>query len=211
MERKYRYLGYVLLLLIPLILAGFYKTYFEEFPGFPEWINRFDHLHAIAASLWVLLLIVQPILIAGKYFRAHRWVGRFSYLVVPLFLLSVLPQAMKGVERGDFKGLFFPIGDSALLLSFYLLAIVYRKKTAWHMRYMIAAALPLLGPTIGRIGPIFFKWGGNFTQGFQYGIMFSILLGLFYYDGWDVKKSRPYLIGMAFLSVHAAAFFLIFG
>jgi len=65
MEKKYRYLGYVLLLLFPLIFAGFYQTYFRNFP-FADRITYFEHLHAFIATVWVLLLVIQPIRYAIK-------------------------------------------------------------------------------------------------------------------------------------------------
>lgn len=34
MEKKYKNLGYFMLLLIPLTIAGFYKTYIGQYPDF---------------------------------------------------------------------------------------------------------------------------------------------------------------------------------
>ena len=59
MERKYKYLGYVLIVLLPLLYVAFYKTYFIQFPDFNEGIKLFDHVHGAIALVWVLLLIVQ--------------------------------------------------------------------------------------------------------------------------------------------------------
>ena len=72
MERSYRYLGSVLLLLIPLTLLAFWVTYFSQFPNFDETINTFHHLHAFIASVWILMLIIQPILIKNGRNKLHN-------------------------------------------------------------------------------------------------------------------------------------------
>jgi hypothetical protein len=92
---KYKYLGYFFLLLIPLIFAGFYKSYFEPFPNFNKNINVFVHLHAFIASIWILILIVQPFLILKKKYSVHRTIGKLSYIIFPLLILSFIPQIIK--------------------------------------------------------------------------------------------------------------------
>jgi hypothetical protein len=46
MERSYRNLGYVLLLLLPIFIAGFWIPYFSEIPRFDESITTAVHIHA---------------------------------------------------------------------------------------------------------------------------------------------------------------------
>ena len=209
MEKKYRYLGYVLLLLFPLIFAGFYQTYFKNFPVADK-ITYFEHLHALIAIIWVLLLVVQPILIRNKNYRLHRKLGRFSYFVFSLLILSFVPQIIKVVKTEPLENLFFPLADSCLLLAFYLLAIHYRRNIAKHMRYMIAGALVLLGPTIGRIGPILFGWSGLLTQNIQYGIIYSILIGLLIYDAKKLRINRPYILAAVLFMLHQLVFYIMF-
>lgn len=54
MDKPYRYTGYFLLLLIPLIFAKFCKSYFQPFPKFSLNINMLVHLHAFIACVWVI-------------------------------------------------------------------------------------------------------------------------------------------------------------
>lgn len=68
MNKSYQYPGYFLLLLIPLTIAGFFKTYISQFPDFGEDITSFIHIHAFIASVWMGMLIVQPFLIVNKKF-----------------------------------------------------------------------------------------------------------------------------------------------
>jgi len=209
MEKKYRYLGYVLLLLFPLIFAGFYQTYFKNFP-FADRITYFEHLHASIAIAWVLLLVIQPLLIRNKNYRLHKKLGKVSYLIFSLLILSFIPQIIKVVKTEPLENLFFPLADTFLLLTFYLLAIYYRRNIAKHMRYMIAGALVLLGPTIGRIGPILFGWSGLLTQNVQYGFIYSILIGLLIYDAKKLKNNRPYVLATVLFMLHQLVFYIMF-
>ena len=76
MERKYKYLGYVMILFVPLVFLAFYQTYFKDFPQFPSGINAFDHIHSVIASAWIALLIAQPLLIRYKKMTGTAsWAG----------------------------------------------------------------------------------------------------------------------------------------
>lgn len=210
MEKTYNYLGYFFLLLIPLIFAGFFKTYFQPFPNFGKNINLYVHLHVVLASLWVLMLIVQPFLIINKKNALHRKVGKMSYIVFPLLILSFIPQIIKIVHSGNFPNLFFPLADGTLLIVFYSLAIYNQKLRSKHMRYMIASVLVLLGPTVGRIGPILLGWSELFTQNIQYAIIYSTLICLVLYDIKNERKFQPYLIVMAAFIIHQIVYYIIF-
>src|SRR5659263_696230 len=167
MDKSYKYLGYFFLLLIPLTIAGFYKTYIGQFPNFKENITPFIHIHAFIATVWIGILIAQPFLIVNKKFALHRKVGKFSYIVFPLLILSLIPQIIRTANSVNPRNLFFPLADGSLMIIFYSLAVYYKKISSMHMRYMIATTLVFLGPTIGRIGPILLGWSELFTQIFN--------------------------------------------
>ncbi|HEY5405789.1 MAG TPA: hypothetical protein VIJ92_01830 [Ginsengibacter sp.] len=209
MDKTYKYIGYFMLLLIPLIFAGFYKSYFQSFP-FAENIHVFEHLHAFIASVWVLMLIVQPFLILNKKNALHRKVGKLSYIVFPLLIVSFIPQIIKIIHSQDIVNLFFPLSDGILLIAFYSLAIYNRNQRSKHMRYMIASALVLLGPTVGRIGPTLLGWSGNFTQNVQYAIIYTILISLILYDKKNHRKFQPYLVATGGFIIHQVVFYTLF-
>ncbi len=210
MDKNYKYLGYFFLLLIPLIFAGFYKSYFQPFPNFGNKFDVYLHIHSIIATSWIVILIIQPFLIANKKNSWHRSVGKLSYVVFPLLILSFIPRIIKTYDAGDYQFLFFPIGDGLLLILFYSLAIYYKKKAAKHMRYMIASALVLLGPTFGRIGPGLLGWSELLTQNVEYAIIYSILTGLILYDLKNKRKFQPYLIAIAGFVIHQIVYHLVF-
>lgn len=210
MEKSYRYLGYVLMLMLPLITVAFHKSYGSKFPNFEPGYDIFIHIHAFFASVWVLMLIVQPLLITYKKLAWHRALGKLSYVIFPLLILSFVPGILKVVDEGAYKFTFFPVSDCVVLILLYSLAMYNRKNSPKHMRYIISSTLTLLGPTIGRIGPIYFGLSDVGTQTLQYAIIFGILGGLILYDQQNNKNYRPYLAGVYAFAAHAAVFYLLF-
>jgi hypothetical protein len=207
MEKEYRNIGIIFLLFIPLTFLGFYKTYFVLSPEFVGTVDAYTHIHAFTASLWITLLIVQPLLIRSKNFSLHRTFGKISYLVFFALILSFIPQMIK--EYG--KGL-FPLNasfDIILLMLFYILAIKYKKDVAIHMRYMIAIALIFVGPTLGRI--IFFLLELEYLGPFQipYLIVISILLGLIFWDKKNGKNYKPYLVAVAAFGIYLISLYAV--
>lgn len=210
MDKAYKNLGYFLILLIPLTLLGFYKTYFNQIPVFEDNINTFIHLHAIIASIWILMLIVQPLLIRNRKNEWHKLVGKISYLIFPLLILSFIPQMIR-ISNSDMpEFLFFPLADGILLTLCYALAIYYRKNPALHMRYMIGSALVFLGPTIGRIGPLLLGMPTSLTQNLLYIIIYLVLAGLILLDYKKGKNFKPYIIIFTTWVIHQIAFNLVF-
>jgi len=151
MEKKYKDIGYWFLLLIPLAIIAFYKPYFQYFPSFVG-IRSSLHIHTFIASLWILLLIAQPLLILKKKFNSHRTLGKISYVLFPLMVASFIPLMINVAQSQFPKALFFSVADLTLLIIFYGLAIYHKTKVQLHMRYMILTAIVFLGPTVGRIG-----------------------------------------------------------
>jgi hypothetical protein len=170
----YNNLGYWFLLFIILVFAGFYHTYFSVLfqPTKPV-----IHIHFFLMAIWIAMLIVQPFLIKYKKPALHRLIGRISYVLVPLLLLtafilirneyyqtiteleqSVLPgqtlmsraDILKQAATGERIALVYFFW----FLFFYILAIKNKKKSSVHARYMLATSLSLLGPTVDRM--IFF-------------------------------------------------------
>jgi hypothetical protein len=210
MEKAYKYLGYFFILLIPLTVVGFYKTYFVQFPHFKENIDIYVHLHAFTAAIWILMLIIQPFLILNKKYSLHRKIGKLSFIVFPLLILSFIPRIIGISQSQDIRNIFYPLADCILLIIFYSLAILNKDKPAKHMRFMIALALVFLGPTIGRIGPILLGLSGILTQFIQYTIIFLILLILILYDKINDREYKPYIVAAIGFTVHMAIFYLVF-
>lgn len=89
MERTYKNVSYFFVLLLTIIVFGFYKSYFGKFPLFTG-LTSVHHTHALLLLLWFAMLIVQPVLIYQKRFALHRLLGKVSYVLVPLIVWSML-------------------------------------------------------------------------------------------------------------------------
>ena len=146
------------ILLIIVVQLGFYKTYLQFFPQFKGF--RFvQHFHGSMMIVWLMMLLVQPILVRTGNFNLHRLIGKASYLLAPLVLMS-----MYVISQFRYNGLLESSGKAAatahLALNFpnivffavlYLLAILYKGQTELHMRYMCSTAFVLIGPGLARV------------------------------------------------------------
>ena len=207
MEKEYRNVGFIFLLFIPLTFLGFYKTYFVLSPEFTGTVDIYTHIHALVASIWITLLITQPLLIRYKNFKLHRFFGKISYFIFFALILSFIPQMIK--EYG--KNL-FPLNasfDIVLLMLFYTLAIKYKNKVAIHMRYMIAIALIFIGPTLGRIIFFLLELENLGSLHIPYLIVIGILLGLIFWDKKNDREYKPYLVALISFTIYLIALYTI--
>ena len=204
MEKGYKYLAYFFGIVALITFVGFYKKYFSLFPGF-EGLKNIHHFHAIALTTWLSMLIVQPILIAKNKMNAHRMIGKFSYILVPIMFVSMLlayhNQYLRFVSEGKSEKealafVFSPATDAIPFLIFYLLAILNKRDTEKHMRYMISTGIVIGGPGLGRI---FMTWMGMdifAAIGLMTLITLLVFIGFIIYDRVKKKKFRinPFII-----------------
>src|SRR5687768_138908 len=92
----YENLGYWFLGLILLAVAGFFTSYLLVIfqPTVP-----IIHIHFAFMTVWMMMLVVQPFLIKYKKFAIHRFLGKISYVFVPLVLLSGFLMMRHGYYR----------------------------------------------------------------------------------------------------------------
>jgi hypothetical protein len=95
MESAYRNIGYFLLALPLIFVAGFWIPYLSEIPRFDPSITAPVHLHALLLFAWVVLLVVQPLAIRSGAFPLHRILGRISYALMPLIVVSAVAMIHK--------------------------------------------------------------------------------------------------------------------
>ena len=189
MEKAYKNISLFFLLILTIVVLGFFKTYFGLFPAFKE-VTNIQHIHGLLFLLWFVMLIIQPVLIKRKLYKWHRLLGKVSYFLVPLIVLSIffiakemyetMPAKVPQAKRISILYVpFYQILDFVLL---YVLAILYKKKIAYHMRYMIATSLAVYGAALKRA---FINLGGvNGKDAFLYTFILTdlIIIGLIIYD-----------------------------
>lgn len=160
-----------LLLLIPLVAIGFYPSYWSKLSVDKTTVQ---HIHAFFMCLWVIMSIVQPYFIIKKKTQVHKIVGKTSYVLIPLIVLSgyaliqarydrVLLRIQGRVATGELQltpeevlgraaslqsiGILFLL----LLIICYLLAIANRKRFLPHATYMMGAIFTSIDPALDRM------------------------------------------------------------
>jgi hypothetical protein len=218
MEREYKNVEFFFLAFFALVMLGFYKPYFGLFPHFDKTINAVVHIHATALILWVVLLVVQPALIRYKKISFHRLLGRFTYFLVPLIIVSSIAvmnkQYNEGIEQKmthaeSLKTLFIPFAELLLFTSFYILAIVHKLNVAFHMRYIICTALILITPSLARVTGFWF----DIRQFSSYRISFLvsdfIVIILILFDRQKKLNYQPYFVALILFLIFHISWYLL--
>jgi hypothetical protein len=135
-----------------LAIPAFWPSYL-----YVEKVERDWHVHAHGFSLfaWGVMLIVQPWLISRGNRALHRRIGKFSYVLAPLVVIStiLLGSYRLKSELGN-EQLYFLWVQVALLTLFtlaYVQAMRHRHEPALHARYMVCTALAMFDPIMARI------------------------------------------------------------
>ena len=201
--------------ILALLTWGFYKTYLIFFPSFTGF-NNVQHFHGAMMMTWMAFLIIQPLLIRSGKTSIHRLIGKFSYVIAPLLVVSIFlvsrmvyqrpVPAMPAEERIGLIALSIP-GMIAFAI-FYVLAIINRKDTTSHLRYMIGTSLLLVGPGLGRALIVYYNMSLNDAVNFTNYLIIAIAAGLLINDLIKQRTYVPYtVILITILLTHFAWYF----
>lgn len=204
--------GYYFIGLVGLVILGFWPTYFAKFFNGSADFTFYFHFHAVILTLWLLLLIIQPILIRKKKLVIHRFNGKLSYFLFPLIFLSVILLAHSRHEINEKNldiRLLVPFKDLLILGTAYFIAIRYRHNINLHARGMIVTGIAFIEPALVR----FIRYAiipsptANYLTIF---IVYSILIGLIIKER-NQKRGRwifPLILGL-YVIVHTIIIFKI--
>lgn len=174
--------GIVFALFLALALLAFWPSYvslpFARSSGY-------IHFHAATASLWMGLLIAQPLAIRARRFALHRLLGRASLVLAPLVLVSIVLLANSRIRmaEGPFYAiqtyiLYLQISLAALFAVSWIGGLVTRRRMALHARFMACTAITLIDPIVVRL----LLWRDSTPdwnyQWFTFAITDLVLLGL---------------------------------
>lgn len=142
------------IILLGLAMLTFYPTYIS----LPKEASSFyTHFHALVATTWLLLLITQPWLIRKGNYARHRQLGQLSWLIGPVFMLSIVLLSnyrIKGLEGAAYEMQTFILWLQLSLCSVFALswslAMIRRKSMVHHARFMICTGLTLIDPILIR-------------------------------------------------------------
>lgn len=186
-------------------LVAFWPTYLSQALSSS---STYTHLHALTASLWMLMLVAQPLAIRTRRLDWHRMLGRASYALAPLIVVSIVLLAhsrIKGLNGEAYAlqtyVLYLQMSLAVLFGLSYALAILKRRTTALHARFMVCTALTLIDPVVVRL-----LFWANPTPSWNYqwltfGLTDLVLVALIWFD----RHSR---VGRAVFPAMLAVFVL---
>lgn len=156
MESKYVFWIRFYLLLFLSTLVGFGFTYLKfapYFDGFP-W---FVHLHFLAFVLWYLVLLLQPYLIKQRRRALHRSLGKFTYGLLAVLVVSVLVMVRWQVREkwgtdpeAASLGAFVGVLDAISLVVYFSIAMWNWRNVRWHVAFVLACSLVIFNPGLAR-------------------------------------------------------------
>lgn len=201
MDKAYNKIWILFAVILAFAFLGFFKSYFILFPTM-EKIPFSHHFHTFLFLLWFAMLFIQPFLIKRGNFKLHRYIGKCSYLLMPLLIVSIFivtrDQYQREIElypRSEcIAHLIIPIPQLLIFVAMYTLAMIYSKNTSFHIRYIIGASLILIGPGLGRA--LISLAGISFQESVQLSFLVTelILAGLIIYDIKKRNRCEPYLL-----------------
>ena len=218
MERAYRNLGYVLLILLPIFVAGFWIPYLSEFPRFDTTITWAVHTHAALLFIFLGLLIIQPLAIRYKAFATHRKLGKLANVLMPLILVFSAAMLWKEYQEHLADGASIAVARRDEFLSgvqlvlfgtLYGLALaaIRSRNVGAHMRYIICIVLVLLPAGLARTMGYWFNFRQSSSQTICLLLIDTVLLVLIALDRRNAQRARPYeWTLLAYLAVEAVWF-----
>ncbi len=201
-------------MLFGVSFLAFYPRYLSQLATLLPW---YMHAHYVLIITWMGFLFVQPLMIRKQMYSLHRALGKASYFLLPLVVISSFFMIRFGYHRIiaelQLSGTLTPdevthharatiaLGFYSffILLLFYPLAIYYKKYPIIHGRYMVVAALSLVGPVVDRVtyqlvellgGPSY-PW-----EGVSFLIIDFLLLGLLYTDNKNGYSLKPGILSL---------------
>jgi len=191
---------------LALALLAFWPTYLSIGPASSSF---YTHLHAITATAWMVMLIVQPLAIRARRLQWHRLLGRVSYVLGPLVLGSMVLLAHNRIRLAASEAyaiqtyvLYLQVSLAVVFALSYALAIATRRRMAFHARFMVGTGLTLIDPVVIRL----MFWADptptwNY-QWFTFGLTDAVLVTLIWLER-DARAGRRVFPAMLIVFVLA--------
>jgi len=184
-------------LLFILLQIGFHTTYLQYFPTFKAF-NWLHHTHGAIMVSWMVMLVLQPYLILKGKYRIHRVIGKISYIIAPLMLISMFLVTrlnyLTTVGKIDFKDVAhiqaLNFIEPLSFFIFYVLAVINKNDVSKHMRYMISTSFPMIMAIFSRI--LYNSFGTTIEPyGYFIPLYFCSLISILLLVNDILKKNNP--------------------
>lgn len=138
--------------------AGFAPTYWLPLMAGTQAAPPIIHVHAVAFFGWVLFFVVQTWLAANRRIAKHRSMGMIAIsLATAMVLLGILTSiermyaaAAIGKTAAGLEFSIVPLGSILLFAIIFAAAVTNVRRTDWHKRLMLVAAITILDAPIAR-------------------------------------------------------------
>ena len=154
------------------VFGGFARTYYlRSYFESPE-LDWLRHVHGFVFTAWLVFLVMQTTLVAGRRTDLHRRTGVFGVVIaVAMIAVGTITALMRAklltLPPGAPPPLAFltiPLGDLVVFGTLFSMAYTWRRRVDVHKRLMLLATIAILPAAVARlpfafiqeIGPIAF-------------------------------------------------------
>lgn len=139
----------------------------------PVWF----HLHGMAMTCWLGLLVVQSTLADNGNLTLHRQLGWSSTALVPVIWVLAMAAVVSALRTNFVPPFFTPafflalvVVETSLFAGMASLAIARHRDTDWHARLLLGATIVLMEPALGRLlpMPLLGGWGEWLAMAVQF-------------------------------------------
>ena len=175
------------LLILSIVVAGFWQTYFFAGMLRAKLPNTLVHIHGALYVSWILFVTIQPCLIAMGGVKWHTRLGVLGVILPPLMVVLGILTVFDFIRRDTDSGIppqLFMAGNFTQLVLFVGLTswgLLARRHAASHKRLMILGTMAMLGPAIARL-PV------PFDPLVIFGIQLALPLLVVLYDLWSRRR-----------------------
>src|SRR4051812_13796170 len=154
-----RFYPSIALLLALVVFAGFARTFYLRYWFDLPPLALLTQLHGLVFSAWMALFVIQTRLVAANNIDAHMRLGIAGVFLAGLvFVLGMAtavvsasaprPRAMGMVS---YQFVFIPMSIIVTFACFVIPAVLLRKHTPLHKRFMTLAMITVLPPATARL------------------------------------------------------------
>jgi len=195
---------------LAVVAAGFAPTYYLGFWFGAPPLQAIVHVHAMAFTAWLLLLLSQTLLIRLRKVRWHRAMGKLAAGVVVVMVITGYMVIVGKPRPTPFTRafIFTPMLSLLLFPVLFGLAIRFRRDPATHKRLMLLATIAIANAGVSRLLRMVGLEAVRYFQGYAVTYLL-LLLPLIAFDLIRLRKLHPATVwGMVILiarhPLHAA-------
>ena len=164
--------------LLVLMFIGFQWFYLEgkAYPGRPLTppIRTVIIIHGCLMTVWMLLAVVQPLLVATRHKRLHMKLGLLGVVLAAGIVVAglhigiesarVSPPELRlfGLAPREFMAI--PVLSILVFGVFVLIGVVNRRRPEVHRPMMLMASVSVIGAALGRISALNALYAGTWWE-----------------------------------------------